>query len=343
MKKLFSLLLIICICFCVVGCNKVTDANSSNLSSTITEIETETIYVEEESSANDTTTEESKIETSVSGTPSENIASKNEIIVENIAFTNSDLNVTVGSAVTVGIQSNVEIEKIIFTSSDETIAKYFGGEILGKKKGSCKIIATTPSGVKAECSVTVSAKELNSGKCGENITWTFYDDFSLVFSGTGDMKEYYTGWLYSPGKVLIPWYEYSKQAREIIIDEGITSICNFAFIDSKVCKKIKIADSVTRIGHCAFEHWIDYEGFVLNKTLKTLGAAVFHSCNFNVYYTGTKEEFETIDNNLSCFDYGEDNTGKIPWNEEFKGTLLYYSETQQDGCWRYVNGVPTAW
>ena len=73
MKKILSLLLVICICLCAVGCNKVTDTNSSSLSSTITEIETETIYVDEqESSSNDTTTEESKVETTVSGTPSEN-------------------------------------------------------------------------------------------------------------------------------------------------------------------------------------------------------------------------------------------------------------------------------
>lgn len=36
MKRILSLLLIVCICFCAVGCNKVTDANSSSLSSTIT-------------------------------------------------------------------------------------------------------------------------------------------------------------------------------------------------------------------------------------------------------------------------------------------------------------------
>ncbi len=71
MKRILSLLLIICICFCVVGCNKVTDANSSGSSSIITEIETETVIVEEESSANNTT-EESKIETPATNKPSEN-------------------------------------------------------------------------------------------------------------------------------------------------------------------------------------------------------------------------------------------------------------------------------
>ena len=56
MKKLLSLLLIICICFCAVGCNKVTDTNSSSLSS------------------NDTTTEESEVETTSSNTPNKNTA-----------------------------------------------------------------------------------------------------------------------------------------------------------------------------------------------------------------------------------------------------------------------------
>lgn len=36
MKRILSLLLVICISFCVVGCNKVTDVNSSGLSSTET-------------------------------------------------------------------------------------------------------------------------------------------------------------------------------------------------------------------------------------------------------------------------------------------------------------------
>ena len=36
MKRILSLLLVICICFCVVGCNKVTNVNSSDLSSSET-------------------------------------------------------------------------------------------------------------------------------------------------------------------------------------------------------------------------------------------------------------------------------------------------------------------
>ncbi len=100
MKKLLSFLLIICFCLCTVGCNKVTNINSSSLSSTITEIEIETIYVDEqEGSSNNTTTEESKVET----TANENTMSSNESMIETIVFTNDNLNVSVGNTVIVGI------------------------------------------------------------------------------------------------------------------------------------------------------------------------------------------------------------------------------------------------
>lgn len=88
-----------------------------------------------------------------------------------------------------------------------------------------------------------------------------------------------------------------------------------------------------KIGHCAFEHWNNYEGFVLNKSITELGKMVFHSCKFNVYYEGTKADFDAI--NIP--------SGYESWQSSFEGTLLFYSETEQAGTWHYVNGVPTAW
>ena len=261
-------------------------------------------------------------------------------IEEKISFSTDSINLTVGSTADLIIETNIDINKIVFSSSDENIAKYFDGEVLAKSKGECKIIATTPNGAKAECTITVSAKIVNTGKCGDNITWTYYEDYSLVFSGTGAMQEYYDDIWYQPTNVLIPWHSYSPFVQEIIIEEGITSVSAFAFIDCKACKKITIPDSVSKIGYCAFEHWTNYEGFVLGKNITELGAMVFHSCDFDVYYAGTKGEFDSIKKIppkdsfvLNLYD----------WSSEFKGKLLYYSEVQKDDCWRYVNGVPTAW
>lgn len=254
---------------------------------------------------------------------------------QTFAFEEDTYFVAEGETVSLQIKTALRLEDVSFTSSDSTIAKYFGGEVLGKSKGTCKITATTPNGISAECTIVVSGKVVNTGKCGENVTWTYYDDNSLVFSGSGEMEEYYEDCYYAPGNVLIPWYAYSPMTKEIIIEEGITSIAAFAFVDCRNIQKISIPDSVVKIGHCAFEHWNNYEGFVLNKTITELGKMVFHSCKFNVYYEGTKTDFDAI--NVPS------DTKYYTWDASFEGTLLFYSEAEQSGTWRYVDGVPTAW
>ena len=255
------------------------------------------------------------------------------------AFEEDTYYVAVGETVALQIKTALRLEDVAFTSSDSTIAKYFGGEVLGKSKGTCKITATTPNGTSVECTIVVGGKVVNTGKCGENVTWTYYDDNSLVFSGTGEMEEYYEDCWYQPSNVLIPWYAYSPMVKEIIIEEGITNIAAFAFIDCKNVQKISIPDSVVKIGHCAFEHWNNYEGFVLNKSVAELGKMVFHSCKFNVYYEGTEQDFNAIKVPSTSNDYSHIDR----WNAVFNGNLLFYSETSQQGCWRYVDGVPTAW
>ncbi len=273
---------------------------------------------------------------------------------EKISFSTNSIDLTVGSTSPLKIETNIDINKVVFSSSNEDIAKYFDGEVLGKNKGECTIIATTPNGTKAECVVKVNAKVIYEGKCGENITWKYLEDASLVFSGTGEMQEYYDDIWYQPANVLIPWHTYSPWVKEIVIEEGITSIAAFAFIDCKACKKITIPDSVSKIGYCAFEHWTNYEGFVLGKNITKLGALAFHSCNFDVYYEGTKAEFKNIvkippkSQGMGEYFWDEKTQTNVyvpydDWDSKFEGKLLYYSETKQSDCWHYVDGVPTAW
>lgn len=42
-------------------------------------------------------------------------------------------------------------------------------------------------------STYASGKVVDSGKCGDNVTWTLYDDGTLEISGTGDMYDYKRG------------------------------------------------------------------------------------------------------------------------------------------------------
>ena len=38
--------------------------------------------------------------------------------------------------------------------------------------------------------ITVSADEVDSGTCGENVTWSLDDNGTLTISGTGEMEAY---------------------------------------------------------------------------------------------------------------------------------------------------------
>ena len=47
------------------------------------------------------------------------------------------------------------------------------------------------------------AAVIDSGACGENLTWTFDDNGTLTISGTGDMYDYGT-WVMGKSA---PWYQ----------------------------------------------------------------------------------------------------------------------------------------
>ena len=97
--------------------------------------------------------------------------------------------------------------------------------------------------------VASAAEVLASGKAGENITWTAYDDGRMVFSGTGRMKNV-------DPYASFPWEEYGiYDAEHLIFEEGITYIGAYAFYDysgHNQIKTITFPSSLTEIGDDAF-------------------------------------------------------------------------------------------
>ena len=61
-----------------------------------------------------------------------------------------------------------------------------------------------------------------SGTCGDNLTWVFdIETYTLIISGTGDMDNYlsYTR----------PWMNYENEIKKVVVEDGVTSIGNYAF------------------------------------------------------------------------------------------------------------------
>ena len=87
---------------------------------------------------------------------------------------------------------------------------------------------------------------IESGSCGDNLTWTLTNDGALTISGTGVMDDY-SRYRYAP------WYAYRSQINSVTIDEGVDSIGAYAFYNCTGLIKASIPESVTTIGGYVFE------------------------------------------------------------------------------------------
>ncbi|MBE6942231.1 MAG: hypothetical protein E7455_08120 [Ruminococcaceae bacterium] len=141
-----------------------------------------------------------------------------------------------------------------------------------------------------------AAEIVDSGTCGENLTWMLDDAGTLTISGTGAMWDYGLTWPDDEGPAG-PWWanpawsRYDSSIARIIIEPGVTHIGDYAFVDGSESLldplqpqffysgytdliSVEIPNSVTSIGHDAF-----YNAFRLSS----------------VTYCGTEDEWATIE------------------------------------------------
>jgi hypothetical protein len=87
-----------------------------------------------------------------------------------------------------------------------------------------------------------------SGSCGTNVTYIYVEStHTLTISGTGSMANYnYSYGIYSP------WHNYRSEIWKIVIENGVTSIGNYAFFGCSGLTSVTIGSGVTSIGDWAF-------------------------------------------------------------------------------------------
>ena len=112
---------------------------------------------------------------------------------------------------------------------------------------------------------------VDSGSCGENLTWTISDEGVLTISGTGAMKKYNTN--------TTPWVNYKGGIQSIVISNGVTSIGSFAFDGCTNLTNVTFADSVSTIGNYAFRNCSSLKNITLPVGLTTLQPGAFSGCS----------------------------------------------------------------
>ncbi|MCR4671705.1 MAG: leucine-rich repeat protein [Lachnospiraceae bacterium] len=115
------------------------------------------------------------------------------------------------------------------------------------------------------------ASEILSGTWGNNVTWQIEGDL-LTISGKGDMRDIE----YSYGNM--PWFNYGQSLTKVVVEEGITRICDSAFA-SCWAEEIILPSTLMSIGKSAFSQ-THISAIDLPEGLKTVDARAFKSCNY---------------------------------------------------------------
>ncbi len=113
-------------------------------------------------------------------------------------------------------------------------------------------------------------KVISSGPCGENCTYTLYEDGFLEVEGTGVIE--------GLAEALMDKNEYYMYVTSAIIHEGITGIGDFAFAELQRMKTVKIPDSVTSIGEYAFTYCYALSDLTIPQSVESIGNLAFGVC-----------------------------------------------------------------
>lgn len=111
-----------------------------------------------------------------------------------------------------------------------------------------------------------------SGTCGNNLTWNLKDD-TLTISGTGAMTDFNIA-----SRSSIPWESNMQDIRYVIIEEGVTTIGDYAFYNAEQLLEISVPDTVTDIGSYAFYNCSELSEISLSTKLFVIKDYAFYQC-----------------------------------------------------------------
>jgi len=116
----------------------------------------------------------------------------------------------------------------------------------------------------------VDASMVTSGACGNNLTWS-YDNYVLTISGTGAMDDY---------KSIsdAPWSSLKDYISYVVIDNGVTTIGDWAFSNCLALSTVTIPEGITSIGAYAFYNCPYLRNVTIPEGVTTIGDWAFALC-----------------------------------------------------------------
>lgn len=170
-----------------------------------------------------------------------------------------------------------------------------------------------------------------TGKCGDNLTWKYLEDEkTLAIVGTGDMYDW-------SSDEYVPWVEWREEIEYVELDDGVTSIGDYAFYGATTLIRLTGWDNVTSIGDYAFYYCNKLNGtipmtFSFPSGLKSIGTQAFAGCGslISTYFKGNLPSIGTkafYGNNMDMVTPPADDTWadvlENPSNYQYGGKLTW--------------------
>lgn len=99
------------------------------------------------------------------------------------------------------------------------------------------------------------------------ITWTLSDDGTLTISGT-NMPNYDSD---------SPWYSQRNEIKNVVIEDGVANIGDYAFCDCKNLASATISNSVIRIGEYAFSGCSSLNTITIPSSVTSIAQKAFYN------------------------------------------------------------------
>ena len=109
-----------------------------------------------------------------------------------------------------------------------------------------------------------------SGTCGGALTWKLDSKGTLTISGTGAMTDY-------TKSGVAPWNKDCEEIRSVVIENGVTTIGEYAFENCTLLESVAISDSVAKIGKYAFSGCSALKRISLPDSIAQIGDCAFRA------------------------------------------------------------------
>ena len=124
------------------------------------------------------------------------------------------------------------------------------------------------------CGNNSSTPKVNdaSGDLDNGLSWSYESETkTLTLKGKGEMKNF-------ANASDVAWADIRQGVETVVIEDGVTTIGDYAFVNMFYLKKVEIPSSVTAVGRFAFAFCSALEGIEIPESVTSVGDSAFEAC-----------------------------------------------------------------